>query len=174
MKLAIMRHGPAEDGSPLVHDVDRPLTPEGRVRVRVAAAQLAAEAEGPLTIVSSPLVRALQTAEIVAARCEVESHGGLVLVKRGMSPGANLIDVLTELRAERRKRVLLVGHEPSVGALVSELLGRFLPRGFSKAMVVGLSIGDEALPGDAWSAKFRYLVDPKTQRFEREPERVFA
>ena len=174
MKLAIMRHGPAEDGSPTIHDADRALTAEGRIRVRLAAAALAAEAEGPLTIVSSPLVRALQTAEIVAARCEVESRGGLVLVKRGLSPGANLLEVLSGLRAERRKRVLLVGHEPSVGAVVSELLGRFLPRGFSKAMVVGVSITDEPTASDVWGAKFRFLVDPKTARFERDAERVFG
>lgn len=174
MKLAIMRHGPAEDGSPSLHDADRALTPEGRVRVRLAAAALAAEAEGPLTVVSSPLVRALQTAEIVAGRCEVESRGGAVLVRRGLAPGANLLNLLNELRLERRKRVLLVGHEPSVGAMVSELLGRFLPRGFSKAMVVGVSIQDEPTPGDLWGAKFRYLVDPKAERFERDPARVFA
>lgn len=174
MKLAIMRHGPAEDGSPTVHDGDRALTPEGRVRVRLAAASLAAEAEGPLTIVTSPLVRAVQTAEIVAARCEVESRGGIVLVRRGLSPGANLLDVLTQLRNERRKRVLLVGHEPSVGAIVSELLGRFLPRGFSKAMVVGLSIQDEPTPSEPWGGKFRYLLDPKAARFERDVARVFG
>lgn len=174
MKLAIMRHGPAEDGSPTMHDGDRALTPEGRVRVRLAAAALAAEAEGPLTIVSSPLVRALQTAEIVASRCEVESRGGLILVRRGLSPGANVLDLLSQLRTERRKRVLLVGHEPSVGAVVSELLGRFLPRGFSKAMVVGLSIQDEPVAGETWGAKFRYLVDPKSERFDRDVDRVFT
>lgn len=165
-----MRHGPAEDSTPTRHDSERALTPDGRNRVRLAAATLAAEGEGPLYIVSSPLVRAVQTAEIVAARCEVEARGGEIVIDRGISPGGNLLDVLTTLRAERRKRVLLVGHEPSVAAVVSELLGRFLPRGFSKAMVVGLSLQDEG----AWGAKFRFLLDPKTQRFEREPTRVFA
>jgi phosphohistidine phosphatase len=174
MKLAIMRHGPAEDGSPAQHDSDRALTPDGRARVRIAASMLAAEAEGPLYIVSSPLVRSVQTAEIVATGCEVETRGGVVVIERGVSPGGNLLAVLGELRIQRRKRVLLVGHEPSVGAVVSELLGRFLPRGFSKAMVVGLSIQDEPTPGDVWGAKFRYLVDPKSARFDRDPERVFT
>jgi hypothetical protein len=41
-------------------------------------------------------------------------------------------------------------------------------------MVVGLSIQDEPTPGDVWGAKFRYLVDPKSARFDRDPERVFT
>lgn len=174
MKLAIMRHGPAEDGSPGQHDSDRALTPDGRARVRAAAALLAAEAEGPLYLVSSPLVRSVQTAEILANACNVESRGGVIVIERGISPGGNLLTILAALRNQRRKRVLLVGHEPSVGALISELLGRFLPRGFSKAMIIGLSIQDEPTSGDVWGAKFRYVVDPKAQRFEREGERIFS
>ena len=169
-----MRHGPAEEGTPNLHDADRALTPEGRARVRLAASLLATEAEGPLYVVSSPLVRAVQTAELVAGGCEVEARSGQVAIERGISPGGNLLAVLAELRVQRRKRVMIVGHEPSVGAVVSELLGRFLPRGFSKAMVIGLSIQDEPQVGDPWAAKFRFLLDPKTSRFERDPERIFT
>src|SRR5215207_5369 len=94
-----MRHGPAEDSSPTGRDGDRALTPDGRERTRAVARALIAENEAPLTIVSSPLVRALQTAEIVAAVTELEKRfreakgaggsTGTVEIRREMAPGGD-------------------------------------------------------------------------------------
>src|SRR4051812_9306069 len=66
MKLYVMRHGPAEDSSASGRDADRVLTVAGRERVRLVAQALMDGAEYPFTIVSSPLARALESAEIVA------------------------------------------------------------------------------------------------------------
>ena len=66
MKLYVMRHGPAEDDAPTGRDADRALTAAGRERVAAVAKALSEANESPFAILSSPLVRAMQTAEIVA------------------------------------------------------------------------------------------------------------
>ena len=66
MKLYVMRHGPAADDSPSGRDADRALTPAGRERVTLVAKALTEGGEEPFAILSSPLVRAVETAEIVA------------------------------------------------------------------------------------------------------------
>jgi phosphohistidine phosphatase len=121
-RLYIMRHGPAmarAEGS--MEDAKRPLTPEGKLKMKQAAKGfLALEAELDW-IVTSPLVRAVETAEIVA-----ETLGGnrpmdfCEAMRPGGSPEA-LIAFLTKQPA--RRRVLVVGHEPDLGELAARLLG---------------------------------------------------
>src|SRR2546427_6444673 len=109
MKLYIMRHGPAEDDAPSGRDADRALTPPGRDKTRSVARALASENEAPLAIVSSPLVRALQTAEIVAAVTEMP---GAVEVRREPAPGGDARAPPAEGLRAGRKRIMLVGHRP--------------------------------------------------------------
>lgn len=72
-----MRHGPAEDHAASGRDFDRALTASGRERVRDVARALVEGGEAPLVILTSPLVRALQTAEIVAGVVQLaEEKGG--------------------------------------------------------------------------------------------------
>jgi phosphohistidine phosphatase len=66
MKLYVVRHGPAEDAATSGADSDRALTAAGRERVRAVARALIEIDEVPRLVVSSPLVRAVQTGEIVA------------------------------------------------------------------------------------------------------------
>src|SRR5687768_4951371 len=132
VKLYVMRHGPAEDSSPTGRDGDRALTPDGRERTRAVARSLLAEGEVPLTIVSSPLVRALQTAEIVAAVTDLEKRvretkdaggaPGAVETRREMAPGGDAYGLVLELARAGRKRGMVVGHEPDLSSLVSQLV----------------------------------------------------
>src|SRR5579859_7952669 len=141
MKLYVMRHGPAEDGAASGLDGDRALTPSGRERVRLVAKVLLDAEETPMRIVTSPLVRAVQTAEIVAITGEIGVRGGTVEVRREVAPGGDGAKLLERLALERAKRVMLVGHEPDLSALVNGLLGEF-SRPFEKAMVVGIHVPD--------------------------------
>jgi phosphohistidine phosphatase len=167
VKLFIMRHGPAEDFSPSGSDAERDLSPAGRERVRAVAKALQAAGEAPLAIISSPLVRALQTAEIVAAHLETEPRV-VVSTRRELCPAGQALTLVSSLRQEKRRRVMLVGHEPDVSSLTSSLLGRPWPRGFMKGMVVGLSIADEAVGDNLWGTRFRFVLDPKTLQWQRE------
>ena len=66
MKIYIMRHGPAEDQAPTGRDFDRKLTSSGRARTELAAHELG-RWERPKRVISSPLVRTIETAEIVVS-----------------------------------------------------------------------------------------------------------
>ncbi len=158
----MMRHGPAEDDSPTGRDADRALTISGRDRVRDVARALVEAGEAPLAILSSPLVRALQTAEIVAAVTKLE---GKVEITKEMAPGGDGIRLAADLLRAGRKRVMVVGHEPDLSMLVMRLLGAPPSLGMQKAMVVGAKL---ALSEDGQvSAAKRFVLDPKTLAWDR-------
>ena len=109
MEIYILRHGIAvERGSPgYKKDSERPLTDEGEEKMRqIAKAILAMDLKFDL-ILSSPYVRAQQTAEIVAAELDQEVTFTELLV-----PDGNSLELIREINDEKPQRVLLVGHEP--------------------------------------------------------------
>jgi len=177
VKLYVMRHGPAEDSSPTGRDGDRALTPDGRTRTRAVAKALKDEGEVPLSIVSSPLVRALQTAEIVAAETDLaqrvrDAKGtggstGAVEVRRELAGGGDARGLVRELAKAGRKRVMLVGHEPDLSMLVSQLVGRHPEQGMLKAMVVGIKVDLSPAAADELITAFRFILDPKTLAWQR-------
>ncbi len=155
MKLYVMRHGPAEDFAASGLDGDRSLTPGGRDRVRLVAKLLKDSEEAPRVIISSPLVRALQTAEIVASETGV-TH---VETSRDLSPGGNAHAFVMALARDDKKRAMVVGHEPDLSTLISSLLPSGFGHDMLKAMVVGLSVRGEV--------RLRFVLDPKALHIER-------
>ena len=162
MKLYVMRHGPAEERSDSGLDGDRALTPSGRERVRSVAKALAEGGEEPLDIVTSPLVRAVQTAEIVAITTKLTDRGGNVETRRELAPGSDAATFVTGLTMHPKRRVMIVGHEPDLSELASRLLGRPLPVAMGKAMVVGLSLQERG------GARLRFVLEPKTLAWEHD------
>jgi phosphohistidine phosphatase len=121
MELYILRHAIAAE---LGHmgartDAERPLTAEGRKKMRQGAAGMLAMDVRPDSILSSPLVRTLQTAEIVA-----EVLGAPLELADGLAPGCTL-DALRRLLTPYldRQRLMIVGHEPDLSTLTSVLIG---------------------------------------------------
>ncbi len=161
MKLYLMRHGPAEDQAPSGLDCDRALTPSGRDRVVAVARALAAADEVPHWIWTSPLVRAVQTAEIVAVQTKLSERGGTVQAKRELALGSEGRALINHVMNRLPKRVMLVGHEPDLSALAEDLLGAPLAVPFGKAMVVGVAIDHSQ------STVLRFILDPKTLILER-------
>jgi phosphohistidine phosphatase len=160
MRLYIMRHGPAEDRAASGRDFDRALTPSGRERVHAVAKALRDADEAPVRIVSSPLVRALQTAEIVAAVAKIDAHGGVVETRRELAPGGDGPALVRELGSTGAKRVLLVGHEPDLTDLAERVAGRAFPLGLQKAMVVGVVASKD--DPTAFPMRLRFVLDPKS------------
>lgn len=159
MKIYIMRHGPAEDQAPTGRDYDRRLTSSGRARTELAAHELG-RWELPKRVISSPLVRTVETAEVVIA-----TLGLTVDVERReeLAPGGEALGLLSELAVEGAKRVIVIGHEPDVSTLTARLLPSW-SRSFDKAMVVGLKIDRDVLAArakDAPPAKVRFVIDAK-------------
>lgn len=158
-----MRHGPAEDTAVSKADAHRALTAAGRERVRSVAKLLAENDEEPAEIVTSPLVRAVQTAEIAAIVTGLGARGGTVTVLSDLAPGGDAVALARRMASEGHKRVMLVGHEPDLSNMVAALLGKF-DRPFEKGAVVGLHV-----PSGSAAARLRFVLDPKSLSFERPP-----
>lgn len=119
MQLVLIRHARAEERTLFKRDRTRALTGDGRRRMRKAARGLSTLLPGLTQIATSPLLRARQTAEIVAA-----GYAGIDTVSLpALSPGAAPRAVLAWLRTQPADATLaLVGHEPDLGQLASWLL----------------------------------------------------
>jgi phosphohistidine phosphatase len=157
-----MRHGPAEEQADSGMDSDRALTGSGRERVRGVAKLLLELDEQPLQIMASPLVRAVQTAEIVALITRLGDRQGNVQVRRELSPGGGGgAGLVASLASAGSKRVMLVGHEPDMSELLATMVSKGSPRPFEKAMVVGLQVGAS---GD--HSRLRFVLDPKALRVD--------
>ena len=154
MKLYIMRHGPAEDRAASGRDADRALTASGRDRVRDVARALADKDEAPRSIVSSPLVRAMQTAEIVHAACKLDDA---IASRRELAVGGRAVTLVEELVAAGKKRTMLVGHEPDLSDVVAELTGVAVE--MQKAMVACVWFDPDE---PKKRPELRFLLDPKT------------
>jgi phosphohistidine phosphatase len=164
MKLYIMRHGPAEDESPTGRDANRALTKSGRARVHAVAQSLVDHNEAPLAILSSPLVRAFQTAQVVSAVTRAVSS---IEMRPELGPGLDAMGLVSDLVRAERKRVMIVGHEPDLGALVARLVGEshiaHIESGLLKAMVVGIKLTPTTkVSGMGFTSKLRFVLHPKT------------
>jgi phosphohistidine phosphatase len=103
------------------NDSERPLIPKGEQRLRSAAAAMKKLDLSFDVILSSPFLRAKQTAEIVAGELRLKKR---LEFSAGLVPGGNpnvLIQALNELKPAP-ENVLLVGHEPSLSQLISLLV----------------------------------------------------
>lgn len=119
MKLILLRHGKAEDSHP-DGDFSRALVEKGRKQARHAAKLLKAAGELPDIILTSPLVRARQTAEEFCQTAEIPGATIQGWLASGMAPE----NALKELAAFHDfKSVAIVGHEPDFSGLIQWILG---------------------------------------------------
>ena len=167
MKLLVIRHAPAGDpdawGAEGRDDRLRPLTPEGKKEMREAAAGLARLVSKIDVLASSPLVRALQTAEIVAAQCQAR-----VVTLDSLAPDRDPQEVVQWLREQRSiPTTALVGHEPHLSALVGYLLAgkRMSLLDLKKGGACLLDVADTPSPGHAI---LKWLLRPRELRRLRE------
>ena len=122
MKLVIIRHGPAGDRGEWEakgrDDRLRPLTPDGRKETERAAAGLALLVPHIDVLATSPLVRAAETAAIVAS-----IYHSKIIPLDALAPDQKPDEVVGWLGDQRpAQTVALVGHEPHLGILVGYLL----------------------------------------------------
>ena len=123
MNLFLLRHGMAVEQTipEFKLDSDRPLTPEGRKKTGRIAAILSGLQISFDLILTSPYVRARQTAEIVV---EVLGAQKALEIGKNLAPGNTLKQLIAELnhRSTPLNEVLLVGHEPELSCLISILV----------------------------------------------------
>ena len=121
MDLYVLRHGLADRRSRVKYpdDSERPLTRKGVRRLRRQVRGMNAIRLRPELVVSSPLVRAMQTAEVVL---EGVRGVGPLEVSEALAPWSDPRDILMELDDEKGpdlRSVMVVGHEPHLSRLVS-------------------------------------------------------
>ena len=123
LSVYLVRHAiAAERGSDWPDDTQRPLTSRGAARFRQVVAGLAALGVSIDEILTSPLVRAQQTADLLAQGLTDAANRGLCRRSRPTAPLKALLDEIAT-RADR-EALALVGHEPGIGELAARLTGR--------------------------------------------------
>ncbi len=122
MIVYVMRHAEAVEGSDTLQDEWRYLTEKGRSAVEKMSSSISKYGPKPRLTITSPLTRAVQTAEIAAGKA---CRKNVVVASELLLPGADLAELVTHLKGcDHAGRVMLVGHEPQLGLLVATLLGR--------------------------------------------------
>ena len=149
MLLLFMRHGKAEEKKPGLRDEDRRLTDEGRRDVEFVARALPVK---PSIVYSSPLVRARETAEIVA-----RLHGVDLRIVDELSPSKASLDSIKGL--ELVDNTLLVGHAPSIEDVVSEIVG-----GGNVKLKAGAVAGIELEEVGKGKGRLVFLITPQIAR----------
>jgi phosphohistidine phosphatase len=122
MKVYIVRHGKAEPDAPSGSDTDRLLAPKGMEQARFLGASIARHGPSPTLIISSPVVRAFETARIIHAALDARLETALPL--RVDEPVSGVIDLLDALAEGPTPPpcVMLVGHNPQVSELCEVLV----------------------------------------------------
>jgi len=159
-ELYLIRHGLAEErGDAWPDDTKRPLTEDGMTRLRRASRSLARIGLSFDVVLTSPLVRTRQTAEIAAAAC---SPRPAVVSVDALTPEGSAAAVIAELEKHaRRKRIAIVGHEPGLGELAARLVGMRHAMEFKKGAVCRIDV--EALPPKG-PGTLRWFLTPKLLR----------
>jgi phosphohistidine phosphatase len=159
-ELYLVRHGvAAERGEAYPDDTKRPLTAQGISRLRKEVKGLIALDVRFDQILTSPLLRARQTAEVLASGLSPKPP---VAVSHALAPGGKYSALIDDLsRHARRSRIALVGHEPDLGALAARMAGSRRPIEFRKGAICRIDF--EALPPTG-PGHLRWFLTPKMLR----------
>ena len=152
MQLYFLRHGEADWPGWTKPDDERPLTDFGKKEVRQVGKFLVRLKVNPDLVVSSPLPRALQTAEIAAEQLKTKLRQD-----EALEPGFGFSELGAVLKRHPAKVLMLVGHEPDFSSVISALTGGFLK--MSKAGVALIDIDPETEKG-----RLLWLFPPKFAR----------
>lgn len=160
LELYLIRHGiAAERGPEYPDDSKRPLTTKGMAALRRQAKALDRLGIAVDLIVTSPLTRTRQTAEIIAEHLEGKPT---VAHSDALAPAGTPAAVMQEIaRHSRKGRVALVGHEPNIGELAARLIGARSPIEFKKGAICRIDF--DALPPKALG-QLRWFIPPRFLR----------
>ena len=160
LELYLIRHGiAAERGDDYPDDSKRPLTNTGIARLRQEAKGLDALGVTFDQIISSPLTRTKQTAEVFA---EAMKSKPPIATIDALAPAGTPSAVIQELAKYAKKtRIALVGHEPNMGELAAKLIGARAPLEFKKGAICRIDF--EQLPPKG-VGRLQWHLPPKVLR----------
>jgi len=156
LKVFLVRHGDADAEVPEgLGDEARALTVKSRQGLASHFAALAEHMGGIDLVLTSPLVRAVQTAQILSL---ILKHEGLLHAHRSLVPEMPVGAIESVLRQKSGQGgVVLVGHEPSMGAMAAHLLGITT---WTKRVHPGTVIGIEKVYDEPAGARLLFYAAP--------------
>lgn len=160
VEVYLVRHAIAADrGDDFPDDSKRPLTSQGISRFKKEAKALDAMGVSIAVVLTSPLARARQTADILAQTLKT---GPQVVTSDALTPAGTAATVMQEIAKHARKgNLALVGHEPNLGELAARLIGARAPLAFKKGAVCRIDF--EALPPKG-TGQLRWFLPPRVLR----------
>jgi len=117
VRVFLVRHAEAEPGEPGEPDELRRLTSRGRKQAQELGKRLAKQRARPAVVISSPLLRARETAEAIAEKLHVD-----VEQDDRLAPGCT-VDAYRDTVRGRGETVITVGHQPDCGEIAAALTG---------------------------------------------------
>ncbi|HTU33880.1 MAG TPA: phosphohistidine phosphatase SixA [Candidatus Acidoferrum sp.] len=160
MVLYIVRHGIAVDKTDpkAPPDPERPLTAKGIQKTRAAALGLKELGVKPEVLITSPYVRAAQTAEIFAEALGFAT--AKIRVTDSLRPSANPADFIREISHVKGKEVMCFGHAPHLDQLISQMVGA---RGvFTELKKAGIACLEHTSTHSTW--RMISILTPKVLR----------
>ncbi|MCF8429144.1 MAG: phosphohistidine phosphatase SixA [Bacteroidia bacterium] len=133
--LILMRHAKAEHGNFEISDFDRKLTEKGKSDADIAAKILAKKIKKIDLIVTSSAKRTLKTAKIIAENFDIDKNKIHSINEIYEADSDAYVHVLRSLNDDKVKTVIVVGHNPTIGAMAAILSGNeiveFKPSSFA-------------------------------------------
>jgi phosphohistidine phosphatase len=162
MRVYLIRHAPAFERDPKrwPNDRLRPLTPEGVKKFRKAAAGLGCLVDSVACVLTSPLARARQTAEILSAVTRWPPAREIAELAPGHSPE----QVLAMMRGMKAQSLALVGHEPGLSELVAASVAGAGARLECELKKGGAACLEFPSAVSAGRARLAWLITPKALR----------
>jgi phosphohistidine phosphatase len=160
MILYIVRHGIAVDRTDPKSppESERPLTAKGVQKTRSAALGLRALDAKPDVLITSPYVRAAQTAEIFAEALGIAPEK--IRVSQALKPAENPADIVKELLRLKVKEVICFGHAPHLDLMMAQLVGA--RAAFTSLKKSGVACFENASAHGKWG--LRWIATPKILR----------
>jgi phosphohistidine phosphatase len=156
MIIYLIRHGDSEKTSIHIRDFDRELTENGRKVTEQAAKHWKKIIPGFDFIITSPFIRALQSAEIISGIFNVT--GGIITDKK-LSPGSRTDDIIEISNTYNGKSIAIVGHQPDMGEHVANLISNsYANVEVRKSAIARLSFGNKVKPG---KGTLDFLIPPE-------------
>ena len=156
MLLYMIRHAHALDvGGQIASDALRPLSDKGVRIMELVARGLGELACAPAIIFTSPLIRAVQTAEIAGETLQPE-HG--MVPDTHLSPGAYATNVAALFAGTDFAEAMIVGHAPDFGLIAGQFIGAGDCIEFKKAAVACVQFNGRPAPG---AGMLNWLIPPK-------------
>lgn len=152
MNVFVLRHGKAAPPSRRIpSDHDRPLTTPGRRELAKTGRALRRMGIRPDTLASSPLLRAVQTAEVISGYVGADME-----IWDGLKPETSPTHTIDVIRSTGADSIMVVGHEPHLTNLISHMIsGRDAYMSLKKG---GLACVRLSVPG---RGELRYILTPK-------------